>query len=120
MTTRSEAQQKAMKERTKTMNEWNENNKNLRYQYLPKNMEKMENTENYKPFMDVYGVMPFQVIEEQAGILHQKLVAGYEKGRKHKYRTDEGTLILNNDTFQGYNMYPYHKGSLQKEEAQKN
>ena len=88
MTTRSEAQLKAMEERIKTMQEWNENNKTLRDQFLPKNMGKMENTENYKPFMEVYGVMPFQVNEKQAELLHKELVVGYEKGRKQKYGTE--------------------------------
>ena len=59
------------------MRKWNENNKNLRDQFLPKNMGTIKNRENYKPFMDVYGVILFQVNEEQVGILHQKLLAGY-------------------------------------------
>ena len=86
MTTRSEAQLKAMKERTKTMKEWNENNRNLRDKFLPKNMGKMENTENYKTFMDVYGVMPFQVDKEQAEL---------EKSEKDLERIRARSAVIN-------------------------
>ena len=39
-------------------------------------MGTMENTEDYKSFLDVYGVMPFQVNKEQADILYKKLMEG--------------------------------------------
>ena len=102
------------------MTDWNNNNKALRDSFLPKDVGKMENAKNYKTFMEIYGVMPFKVDEEQAGKLHQELMDGYAKGRKKKYGTEEGILILNNASYQGYNMYLHHKGSLKAEEVQKN
>ena len=102
------------------MRDWNKSNRNLRDQFLPKNMGKMENTKTYKTFMEVYGVMPFKIDEEQAGKLHLELTAGYAKGGRKKYSKEEGILILNHASYQGYNMYPYHQGSKKTEEAQKN
>ena len=84
MTTRSETHLKDMQEQMKKMSKWNEEHKNHKDQFLPKNIEKMDNTKHYKTFMEVYGVMPFQVDGELVGKLHWELVDGYTKGRKNK------------------------------------
>ena len=102
------------------MHDWNRDNIVLRDQFLPKNIGKMENAKTYKTFMEVYGVMPFKIDEEQAGKLHLELTEGYAKGGRKKYGKEEGILIINNASYQGYNMYPYHKGSKKADEAQKN
>ena len=49
-------------------------------------MGKMENTENYKTFMDVYGVMPFQVDKEQAEL---------EKSEKDLERIRARSAVIN-------------------------
>ena len=120
MTTRRKSRLKDSKDHMKMMLDWNKNNIVLRDQFLPKNIGKMENAKTHKTFMEVYGVMPFKIDEEQAGKLHLELTAGYAKGGRKKYDKEEGILILNNARYQGYNMYPYHKGSKKADEAQKN
>ena len=87
--------------------------------FLPKNIEKMENTKYYKMFMEDYGAMPFKVDSEIARKLHSELVEGYRKGR-NKYDTDRGVLILNKSKYKGFNMYPNHKGSKNETLAKQN
>ena len=91
MTTQNETHLKDMKEQMKKMNEWNKKHKNHKDQFLPKNIAKMDNTRNYKTFMEIYGVMPFQVDGELAGKHHQELVDGYAKERKKN--TDQMMVI---------------------------
>ena len=108
-----------MEQQKRKMEDWNEKLREHKGAFLPKNIARMENTEHYEMFMEDYGAMSFRVDSEIARKLHSELVEGYSKGRK-KYDTDGGVLILNNSKYQGFNMYPNHKGSKDETTAKKN